>query len=116
MKLGRDEKRTPFVCWDKDAQAQSLRVELADGSFFVFPYTRLHFVCFEPGADQDKLHLVLDTQEVRITGKALRDLGIAFQKFAVECVRVLPARYAGTTNHDDAFVASIRVSEIQGLS
>jgi hypothetical protein len=113
MKLGRDEKRSPLLCWDKDAQAQSLRAELADGSFYVFPYARLHFVHFTAGADQDELHLVLDEHEVQISGKNLRDLGIAFQKLAVEWVREAPARYAATGCASDSRIASIQVSEIK---
>jgi hypothetical protein len=33
-----------FVCWNKDTPAQTLRVELADGSFFQFPHGHLGFV------------------------------------------------------------------------
>lgn len=113
MKPGQDEKRRDLVCWNKDAHAQSLRVELADGSFYIFPYGRLMFAHFEHGTDQDKLHLLLDSHEISITGKNLRDLGMAFQKFAVEWAKELPARYAATANGDNAYISSIKVSEIQ---
>ena len=113
MKPGQDEKRQDLVCWNKDAHAQSLRIELNDGSFYVFPYNRLQFAHFEPGADQDKLHLLLDTHDVRITGKNLRDLGIALQKLAVECLRELPARYIRGANGDKLYISGIEVSEIQ---
>ena len=113
MKPSPDEKRRDLACWNKDAHAQSLRVELTDGSFHVFPYNRLQFARFEPGADQDKLQLLLDTHEVRITGKNLRDLGVAFQRLAVEWVGEVPARYAATASGDKSYISGIEVSEIQ---
>ena len=113
MKPSQDEKRRELACWNKDAHAQSLRVELTDGSFHVFPYNRLQFARFEPGADQDKFHVLFDTHEVRITGKNLRNLGMVFQRLAVECVREVPARYATTADGDKSYISGIEVSEIQ---
>jgi hypothetical protein len=115
MKPSQDEKRRELVCWNKDAHAQSLRVELTGGSFHVFPYNRLQFARFEPGTDRDKFHVLFDTHEVRITGKNLRDLGMAFQRLAVEWVREVPARYTTVMNGDNPHICSFGVSEIQEL-
>jgi len=115
MKPGQDDKRRGHVCWNKDAHPQCLRVELADGSFYVFPYSRLQWARYEPGTAQDELHLLLDTHEVRITGKNLRDLDMTFQKLAVDWVRELAARYGATANEDTGYIFNIKISQIQGL-
>jgi hypothetical protein len=101
------------VSWNKDAQAQSLRVELADGSFFLFPYGHLGVVKFEPHKEDDLLTVRFAGHEIQMTGKHLRELGLTFQKLAVEWVRELPARYAATANRDSVYIAGIKVSEIQ---
>jgi hypothetical protein len=59
MKFSQDENHKRHPCWNRDVQAQALRVELADGSFYVFPYNHLAFVRFGHGHDHDTLHVVL---------------------------------------------------------
>lgn len=101
-----------YVSWNKDAQAQLLRVELADGSFFLFPYGHLSVVRYNRHKEDDLLNIRFASHEIQITGKHLRELGLAFQKFAVDWVKELPARYAATANHDSVYIASIKVTEI----
>ena len=106
--------RRNSLSWNKDVQPRSLRVELANGTFFVFPYQQLVCVRFEPGTD-DTINVAIARHEVKITGKNLRELALGFQKLSVEWVRELPARYASTANCDNGCVASIKVTEIQRL-
>jgi hypothetical protein len=79
---GHDQNRPYYPCWNKYYQAQALRVELADGNLYVFPYRRLAFVRFESGNDHDTLHVVMDTHHIHMTGKHLREVALALQKFA----------------------------------
>jgi hypothetical protein len=109
---GRETPSKQFVCWNKDAQAQMLRVELVDGSFFLFPNDHLNVVRFERHNEGDLITLFFHTHEIKIAGKHLRALGLAFQRFAVDWVKELPARYAATANHDSVYIVSIKVSEI----
>ena len=113
MKLGRDERPAGQKCWDKDLSPQCLRVELSDGSLYLFPYHRLHFVRFESEATQHQLRLLMDTHEICISGKNLRELGAAFQKLTVEWVRELPARYVATMTGDDTYIQGIKVGELE---
>jgi hypothetical protein len=101
-----------YVSWNKDARALSLRIEFSNGNFHLFPYGHLSAVGFERHSDDDVLNLRFAGHEVEITGKHLRELGLAFQKLAVDWVRELPARYAATAIYDGAYVARIKVSEI----
>ena len=113
MKLGQDEDPKNPSCWNRDTQVHSLRVELADGSFYVFPYNHLAFVRFESGNENDTIHVSLDAHEIQIVGKNLRGLGLAFQKFTVDWVKELPARYNPLASDDHACIRSITVNDTQ---
>ncbi|HUJ11139.1 MAG TPA: hypothetical protein VL171_14045 [Verrucomicrobiae bacterium] len=112
-KRGYDQNRLSRPCWNKDHQTQALRVELSHGSSYVFPYRRLAFARFEPGNDHDTLHVLLDTHQIQITGKHLREVLLAIQRFAVDWVRELPSRYAPQADDDHAWITSITISEPQ---
>ena len=101
------------LSWNKGAQVEVLRVELADGSFYLFPYGQLGFVKFEPKAEGDLLNVRFGRHEVQITGKHLRAVALAFQKLTVEWVRELPARSAGSVDGETACITGIKVVEIQ---
>jgi len=85
---------------------------LADGSFFLFPYGHLGLVRLERHSENDRLQLSFPKHEIEITGKHLRELGLAFQKLAVNWVRESPARYAAMANSDSACITSIKVNEL----
>ena len=120
MKTNRSDDRSSdktfgkqHVSWNKDAQAQVLRVELTDGSYYLFPYAHLGMVKFEQTGEDDLLHLRFANHEVQITGKRLRELGLAFQKLVVEWVKPLPERYASIAAGDSACITSITVNELE---
>ena len=115
-KPGYDQNRPSRPCWNKDYQAQALRVELPDGNLYVFPYRRLAFVRFESGNDYDTLLVVLDTYQIRITGKHLREVALALQKSAVDWVRELPRRYGSQSDDDHAWITNITVIKLQGTN
>jgi hypothetical protein len=100
------------LCWNKDPQAQALRVEMADGSFLVLPYDHLGFVKFEPQKDGDLVHVLVSTHDIEIRGMNLRELGLAFQKCAVDWVRALPARSSPRVDDDYVWIKSIAVNEV----
>jgi hypothetical protein len=102
-----------YVSWSKDAQAQLLRVELADGSFCLFPFAHLSFVKCAQQGEGDLLTLRFANHEIQITGKRLRELGLAVQKLAVDWVKEQPARYATMANQDEVLITAIKVSELQ---
>ena len=112
-KPGYDQNRASRPCWTKDYQTQALRVELADGGSYVFPYRRLAFVRFESGNDHDTLHILLDTHQIQIVGKHLREVELALQKFAVDWVRGLAERYDIEPSDDSVRITSITVNELQ---
>ena len=106
-----DEKKL-LVCWNKDAQAQCLRVELSDDNAFIFPYTHLTFAKMEREEGRDVLTASFTSHDLRIVGKNLRELAIAVQKLAVDWIKPAPARYAVLAANEAVFIESIEVSEV----
>jgi hypothetical protein len=86
---------------------------LADGTFFVLPYQHLVCVRFEPGADE-AINITISGHEVKIMGKNLRELALAFQKFTIDWVKELqPGRFVAAANGEGVHIASIAVTKIQ---
>ena len=113
IKHRQDEGQWSRPCWNREIQARTLRVKLAGGSSYVFPYSRLAFVRLEQEGDHDTLHVCLDTHEIQIIGKNLSEVESAFQKLAVEWVRESPARYSPQAGDDHPWITSITVNEIE---
>ena len=107
-----DLSKRNYLSWDRAVQPRCLRVELADGTFFALPYQHLVCVGFEPGTD-DTINLTIARHEVKITGKNLRELALAFQRFTVDWVRELSARYS-QAEMEGVCIASIKVDAARG--
>jgi hypothetical protein len=90
--------------------ADGLRLELNPKCFHVLPYHHLELVTFESGEGQDRLSLSFLNRIVRITGKNLRALGLAFQDRTVEFVKPLPERYSARPS-DEAWVKTIEIED-----
>lgn len=65
----------------------NLRLELDAKNFQLLPYHHMEHVNFEAGEGQDTLTLSFLKRTVRITGKNLRNLGLALQDRCVEFVK-----------------------------
>lgn len=100
-------------CWSKAVPIELLRVEMADGSFFLFPYTQVASAKFEPRSSGDHFTLRLPNYDVQITGTNLRELGLAFQRLSVEWVRAIPERYLPLVDEEGVRVERIEVRELQ---
>ena len=107
-----DPPKGNFLSWSRAVQPRCLRVELADGTFFALPYQHLGCVRFKPGTDET-INVTISRHEVKITGKNLRELALAFQKLAVDWVKELPARFVAAANGEGVHIASIAVTEIK---
>ena len=87
----------------------NLRLELNQKSFCLLPYHHLEFVKFESDAGQDTLTLLFLNRAVCVTGKNLRELGLALQDRCVEFIKPLPERYAPLVGNE----VSVKAIEIQ---
>ena len=108
-----DGEKKQLICWNKDAQAQCLRVELSEDRTFIFPYTHLTFASMEREEGRDVLTASFTTHDLRIVGKNLRELSIALQRLAVDWIKPAPARYAVLAASDAVYIESITVSEVE---
>lgn len=87
-----------------------LRLEPDSKNFLLLPYHHLELVKFEAGDGQDTLKLLFLNRTVCITGKSLRELGLALQDRCVEFVKPLPERYASLAG-DDVSIKAIEIEE-----
>ena len=100
------------ACWSENAKTQTLRLELQDGHFFVFPYLHFSLAEFIQVEGGDLLKLTFGTHEVKISGRGLAVIGQAFQTLAVEWIKEIPPKYAGLQGSNTPFVASIAVAQL----
>ena len=104
---------TNFGAWESNPQAQALRVDLQSGAFFVLPYSHFALAHFDRDENEESLRIAFTTHEVRVSGRHLRELGIALQKLAVEWIREVPPRYATLAEKGRVFIERIEVAEIE---
>ena len=104
---------TSFAAWESNPQAQALRVDLQSGAFFVLPYSHFALAHFDRDENGESLRIAFTTHEVRVSGRNLRELGIALQRLAVEWIREVPPRYAALAEKGRAFIERIEVAEIE---
>jgi hypothetical protein len=105
-----------FAAWEHNPQAQALRVDLHNGTFFVLTYSHFAFAHLQREGDNEILCVTFSSHEVRVNGRNLRELGLALQKLGVDWIREAPARYAGLVARGCAFIERIEVSEISELA
>jgi hypothetical protein len=88
-----------------------LRLELNPKSFHLLPFHHLELVQFEASDGLDTLTLSFLKRTVLITGKNLRELGLALQDRAVEFIKPMPVfdRYSSLAGKE----ALVKTIEIQ---
>ena len=101
-----------LVAWEQNPQAQALRVDLQSGVFFVLPYSHFGFAHFAREANHETLRVSFATHDVRVSGRNLRELGLALQKLTVDWIREVPSRYAALSEKGCVFIERIEITEI----
>jgi hypothetical protein len=91
---------------------EHLRLELNPKGFYLLSYHHLELVKFEAGDGLDTLTLSFLKRTVLITGKNLRELGLALQDRAVEFVKPMPVfdRYSSLAISEGA-VKAIEITD-----
>ena len=100
-----------LAAWESNPQAQSLRVDLQNGTFFVLPYSQFAFAHFERKEGSETLRVSFTTHDVRVCGRNLRELGITLQKLAVEWIREVPVRYSALAEKGGTVIERIEITE-----
>ena len=101
-----------FLAWESNPQAQAVRVDLQSGVFYVLPYSQFAFAHFQRDGEGESLCVTFSSHEVRLTGRNLRELGLALQKLSVDWIREAPARYAALVARDCVFIERIEVQDL----
>jgi hypothetical protein len=101
-----------LVAWEQNPQAKALRVDLQNGVFLVLPYSHFAFAYFAREAGCETLRVSFATHDVRVSGRNLRELGLALQKLTVDWIREVPARYVALSEKGCAFIERIEIAEV----
>jgi hypothetical protein len=87
----------------------NVRLELTPSRFYLLPYHHLEVAEFESAHKGDTISLSFVNHNVRITGRNLRDLAVAFQERAVVSVTPVPERYGALGECVQGLVDSIQI-------
>ena len=87
----------------------NLRLELTSTRFYLLPYHHLEVAEFESGYKSDTIALSFVSHKVRITGRNLRALAVAFQERAVVSVTPVPEKYETLWESPQGLVESIQI-------
>ncbi len=98
------------TCWTRE-ESPCVRLELADGSWPILPYAQMQSAWFYCESPTETLELRFPPYRVRISGGNLRKLAIAFQKQAVESVRISTKSERLSQGDGPTWIASIDVEE-----
>ncbi|TLD71350.1 hypothetical protein FEM03_07410 [Phragmitibacter flavus] len=105
----RSSSRNVPLCWQREPNSPTLRVELEDGSMFVFPYIHLAYAVLKSKTEPHEMTVVFATHEVRMEGQQLQKLLLALQKNALESVRFLPSRQQPLAEEDAVWLTTLAV-------
>lgn len=94
------------TCWTRE-ESPCVRLELADGSLLILPYGQMQAVWFHPESPTETLELRFPPYQVRIAGGNLGKLAAAFQKQAVESVRITAKSERLSQGEGPTWIASI---------
>jgi hypothetical protein len=87
----------------------NVRLELTPSRFYLLPYHHLEVAEFESAHNGDTICLSFVKHKVRITGRNLRDLAVAFQERAVVSVAPVPEKYEALRESVQGLVDSIQI-------
>ena len=87
----------------------NVRLELTPSRFYLLPYHHLEVAQFESAHEGDTISLSFIRHKVRITGRNLSDLAIAFQERAVVSVTPVPEKYEALQQGVQGVVDSIQI-------
>ena len=93
----------------------NIRLELTPTRFYLLPYHHLELAEFVSAHDSDTIALSFVNHKVRITGRNLRNLAVAFQQRAVEWVMPVPEKYAEAWERAQGLIQSIEIEKPEDL-
>jgi len=102
------------ACWQREAQAACLRLELPSGETHILSYAHFLAACLRRGDSvPETLCISFSGHEIEIDGHGLRELLLSLQDLAVKWVRTAPERFRGLVGDDSGVVSNIRITAVQ---
>jgi hypothetical protein len=98
------------TCWTRE-ESPCVRLELANGSWLILCYGQMQAVWFHSESPTETLELRFPPYRVRMDGGNLGKLALAFQKQAVESVRMTAKSERLSQGDGPTWIISIDVEE-----
>ena len=99
------------ACWQREAPAACLRVELPSGEVHLFSYQHFVTASFQrDDAGGETVRITFSSHELDVEGRGLRELLLGLQDFAVKWLRTAPDRYHTLPVSADGIVTAIRIT------
>ena len=98
-------------CWESDAYAKLLRIEVSPEKSLLLKYDQLIHAEFDNAEKEQRLRLSFATHEVVVRGYALRRIETALQRLELSYLVAVPAKLMPSINEGQPVIREIRVSE-----
>ena len=97
-------------CWSRERNCVCLKLDVAPGETFIFPYQQLLSAQHLRASGEETLKLWFGTHQVVIPGRQFGEIAAALQDLAVEQISVMPARYRELPQGEGAWVKQIDIT------
>lgn len=97
------------ACWHRDRNCTCLKIDVAPGESFLFPYQQFLHAQYTITTEDETLRISFGAHEIVVSGKRLAEIAAAFQELAVERISPVPPRFRQLPQDQGAWVTQIEV-------
>lgn len=97
------------VCWHRDRNCTCLKIDVAPGESFLFPYHQFLNAQHTSASEDETLRISFGAHEIVVSGRHLAEIVAALQELAVERISPVPPRYRELPHGERAWVKVIEV-------
>jgi len=103
----------PPVCWQREAQAACLRLELPSGETHIISYAHFHTASLQPAKNAAEMICIsFSAYEIEIDGHGLKELLLTLEDLAVKWIRTAPERYRDVAQENSGVILDIRIKDL----
>lgn len=97
------------ACWHRDRNCTCLKIDVAPGESFLFPYQQFLHAQHTSINEDETLKISFGAHEIVVSGKHLAEIAAALQELAVERISPVPPRFRQLLQDQGAWVTQIEV-------
>lgn len=97
------------ACWHRDRDCTCLKIDVAPGESFLFPYQQFLNAQHTSTTENETLRMSFGAHEIVVSGRHLAEIATALQELAVERISPVPPRFRQLPQDQGAWVTQIEV-------